>query len=393
VAEPARRGRSRSRGRGSLADLTLLDLLPRAGRLGRELAVRLDLLRSLGMRHSWARLRDEMRDNAMPTDGRRMGYEGMWQDAADEIGATVTRISGGFLEFTKGDARVRVWNHIVPLDDGVALKLSLDKALVHRLLGEAGLPVPHHVEFDAADTQPAEELLARASGACVLKPVTSDGGSGTTTGVRTPQHLRRAILRASRLDSRLLIEEQAPGYAHRMLMLDGELLDVIRRLPPQVVGDGRTPVGKLIGAENERRMQHTAGYGRPQLLSIDLDCLFTLEASGLSLRSVIAAGERVQVKTAVSQNSPDENEGILHGEGAIAPALIAAARTAVDVLGVRLAVVEVVAPDMSRSLQEAGGIVLEVNCPPGLHYHYDIHDSERAVRVAVPILRRALKLD
>jgi D-alanine-D-alanine ligase-like ATP-grasp enzyme len=283
-----------------------------------------------------------------------------------------------------------VWNHMVPLDDGVTLRLSLDKTLVHRLLAEAGLPVPSHTEFDAANPQAAQGLLARSAGPCVVKPVTSDAGSGTTTGVRTLVHLRRAILRASRLDSRMLIERQASGYAHRMLLLDGELLDVVKRHPPQVTGDGRSTISKLIAAENRRRMEHAAGKGRPQLLSIDLDCLFTLEASGLSLSSVLPAGERVPVKTAVSHNAPQENEGVLR-HGNISPALVEEARTAVDALGLRLAAVEVVTPDTSVSLREAGGIVLEVNSPPGLHYHYEIAEPEYAVRVAVPILKRLLE--
>jgi cyanophycin synthetase len=374
-----------------LADITVLDVLPRAGRPGREVAVRLDLLRSLGVRQLWARARDEARLAKIPTGGSRMGYEEMWRDAADEIGAQVRKIDGGFLEFTKGDTRARVWNHVVPLDDGVTLKLSLDKTLVHRLLADAGLPVPRHVEFDAANPRPAQELLAASPGPCVVKPVTSDAGSGTTTGIRTPLHLRRAILRASRLDGRLLIEQQAPGYAHRMLMLDGELLDVVGGgpLPPHVEGDGRSGIGALVNAENDRRMERAAGRGRPQLLHVDLDCLFTLEAAGLSLRSVPKAGERVQVKTAVSHNAPHENEGILR-DGNISEALVAEARTAVEVLGLRLAVVEIVTPDTSVALKDAGGIVLEVNGPPGLHYHYNIREPEKAVRVAVPILRRVL---
>jgi cyanophycin synthetase len=367
----------------------VLNLLPRAGRPGIELAVRLDLLRSLGIRNVWRRWRDEARLAAVAASGRRSGYEQIWRDAADELGAQVKDVSGGFLEISKGAARTCVWNHVVPLDDLVAQRLSLDKVLVHRLLAEAGLPVPSYSEFDAANPQAAEGLLA-SGGPCVVKPVASDAGSGTTTGVRTPVQLRRAILRAARLDPRIMIERQAPGHAHRMLLLDRELLDVVRRHPPQVTGDGRSTISKLIAAENRRRIERAAGNGRTQLLRIDLDCLFTLEAAGLSLSSVLPAGERVSVKTAVSQNAPRENEGILR-HGKISPALVEDARTAVDVLGLRLAAVEVVTPDTSVPLREAGGVVIEVNCPPGLHYHYDIAEPDQAVRVAVPILDRLLE--
>lgn len=377
-------------GEGSLIDTMVLDLLPRGGKVGLRLAVRLDLLRSLGVGEVWARRRAEARLAAIPSDGKRPGYEEIWRDAAAELGAQVTDLSGGFWDISKGATRTRVWNHMVALDTGVTLKLSLDKTLVHRLLAEVGLPVPSHVEFDAADPRAAQALLQRGAGPYVVKPVTGDAGSGVTTGVRTRVQLRHAILRASPHGSRVLIERQVPGHVHRMLLLDGVLLDVVKRHPPQVTGNGRATISELIAGENRRRMERGAGKGRPWLLDIDLDCLFTLEAAGLSLSSVLPAGERVAVKTAVSQNAPHENEGVLrHGD--ISPALVEEARTAVEVLGLRLAVVEAVTPDTSVSLREAGGVVLEVNGPPGLHYHYDIAEPEHAVRVAVPILQRLLE--
>ena len=380
-------------GKGSLIDTMVLNLLPRGGRIGLRLAVRLDLLRSLGVREIWARRRLHARVAAIPaipSGGKRPGYEEIWRDAAAELDAQVTDLSGGFLDISKGAAHTRVWNHMVALDNGVTLKLSLDKTLVHRLLAEAGLPVPSHTEFDAANAQAAQALLELSPGPCVVKPVTGDAGSGVTTGVRTTLQLRHAILRASPHGSRMMIERQAPGYVHRMLLLDGVLLDVVKRYPPQVTGNGRATISELIAGENRNRTERAAGKWRPWLLDIDLDCLFTLEAAGLSLSSVLPAGERVPVKTAVSQNTPQENEGVLR-HGNISPALVEEARTAVDVLGLRLAVVEAVTPDTSVSLREAGGVVLEVNGPPGLHYHYDIAEPEYAVRVAVPILKRLLE--
>jgi cyanophycin synthetase len=188
-----------------------------------------------------------------------------------------------------------------------------------------------------------------------------------------------------------VIERQAEGYVHRVLMLDGEMLDVVRRLPPSVVGDGRSSAAQLIAAENERRLRRAGGRGRPQLLLADLDCLFTLEAAGLTVRSVLPAGVEAQVKTSVSQNGPEQNESVVRHAAGVG--LAAEARRAVEVLGLRLAVVEVVTPDVSIPLRDAGGVIVEVNAPPGLSYHYDVREPEHAVRVAVPILRRMLAID
>jgi D-alanine-D-alanine ligase-like ATP-grasp enzyme len=60
-------------------------------------------------------------------------------------------------------------------------------------------------------------------------------------------------------------------------------------------------------------------------------------------------------------------------------------------VGLRLAGVDVITPDASRPLEEAGGVVAEVNGTPGIHHHYHVADRANATPVAVPILERALQ--
>ena len=66
------------------------------------------------------------------------------------------------------------------------------------------------------------------------------------------------------------------------------------------------------------------------------------------------------------------------------------ARTA-EVVGLRVAGVDLIAPALDRSLAESGGVVLEVNGEPGLHHHYHVADPRQATPVAVPLLERALE--
>jgi cyanophycin synthetase len=59
------------------------------------------------------------------------------------------------------------------------------------------------------------------------------------------------------------------------------------------------------------------------------------------------------------------------------------------VVGLRFAGIDVIAPEAARSLAE-GGVVLEVNCTPGIHHHYAVADPDAASRVAVPVLEHLL---
>jgi cyanophycin synthetase len=366
----------------------VLNAIGRAGGLGRGIAPRLDLVRSTGPGYAVRHGLQVRESSKLPNDGSRSGYGTLWRGAAQEVGAEVVDLGRGFLELSRDAARTIVWNQWVPLDDIVTMQFALDKPLVHERLASAGLPVPDYACFEAGDLAPALDFLTRSSDPCVVKPIALMGGTMATTGIRTPDQLQRARLRARRTSEQLMIERQVPGDNYRFLFLDGELLDVIGRRPPRVVGDGRSTVAELIAAENRRRFAAAKGE-RPWLLTADLDAVFTLEASGLKLGSVPPRDTRVVVKTVISANGPQGNESVRHD---VADELVADAARAAELIGVRLAGVDVITPDRHRGLSGGDGVVLEVNAAPGLHYHYEISNPEHGTPVLVPILQRLLSI-
>jgi D-alanine-D-alanine ligase-like ATP-grasp enzyme len=257
--------------------------------------------------------------------------------------------------------------------------------LVHELLRREGLPVPAHAEFRLGRLDEALTFLAEHA-PCVVKPASgTDRGTGVTGGIRTPSDLARGQLVAARWDSRLLIEGQVAGDVYRLLVLDGTLVGAVRRRRPSVVGDGRSTIAELIEAENRQRAA-SLGDGGLSRLEIDLDMALALRASGLSVRSIPGAGDRIEVKTVANQNRVDDNETVddVHEE------LADEAAAAVRAVGLRLGGVDILAPTHRQSLATSGGVILEVNGTPGFNQHYHVADAERATRVAVPVLRALL---
>jgi D-alanine-D-alanine ligase-like ATP-grasp enzyme len=311
-------------------------------------------------------------------------YGAIWRDAARQLGAAIVDHGKGYLEIIGDRQATWVWRQYVMLDDVLAFRRALDKEIVHRLLAGENLPIPPHVSFSASDLAPALKFLAASDGSCVVKPADGTGGGvGVTPGVWTRGDLVLASGLASRHSRRLLIERQAPGEMYRLLFLDGTLLDVVRRCSPLVVGDGRSTVRELIAAENRRRL--AAGGERGfALLRVDLDCLLTLRNSGRSMRSVPAPGQRVTVKTASSENRREHNETI---RDRLDEQLVTRCADAARICGLRLAGVDIVSRDPSQPPRETPNVIIEVNCTPGLNYHYHVRDPARATPVAVPLLR------
>jgi D-alanine-D-alanine ligase-like ATP-grasp enzyme len=365
----------------------LLAAATRSGAAGRAWASRLDVIRSTGLGYALHRRREQGREREIGITALERFYREAWGEAAAELGAELIELEGGFLEIRRGSTTTRVWRQFSALDEAVSLRLALDKTLVHRLLTERGIHVPDYLEFGHASPEPAIRFLGEvASGeAAVVKPANGGRGGAAVTGcVRSELDLARAVLSAARLDSRLLIERQVPGDMYRLLFLDGELVDIVMRLAPHVSGDGRSTVLELIAHENERRLE----AARPQsLITIDLDCILALAAGGRTPRSVPAPGERIQVKSASSENAEEEN----HTIRAYAQEVVDESAEAARAVGLRLAGVDVVTPDIGRPLGQAGGAIIEVNGTPGFQYHYVVADPTNATRIAVPVLERVLE--
>jgi cyanophycin synthetase len=369
------------------AALTRLSAL---GKPGRILGPEVDTLRAgrLAATGAW---RERMATASWAPAVRRHVYGRIWTDAARQLGAQVHELDHDLLSVERGDAATVVSHQQVRLDNAVDLLIALHRRVVHERLRRAGVPVPSYAQFEQSRPHAARAFVNAAEAPCVVKPASgTSGGDGVTCGVDTVERFERARLWARRWDpARLIVEAQASGDEYRLLFLDAELLGIVRRRPPRVVGDGRSSVMELLAAENRRRAE-TDGRAGMSPIGVDLDCVFALQHAGFSLRSVLPSGGEVAVKTMVNQSGARDTDTVSCAD--VSAELVDEAATAARAVGVRLASVEVITPDLTRSLRDAGGVVLEVNGTPGLHYHYVVSDPASAVPVAVPILAKLLGL-
>jgi D-alanine-D-alanine ligase-like ATP-grasp enzyme len=352
----------------------------------RELATRAGLASSTGAGYALRRAVADIRHTRGDRLTRRVAEE-IWTSAAAKVGATLEVVQGGFFEISRGNARTIVYEQLPPLNDEVSIRLGEEKALVYALLRRAGVPVPEHLAFGSHELDRALAFLERQQGPCVIKPAAgSSKGFGVTSQLREPTDVRRAARWAARFSDRLLIERQIDGDVYRVLVLDGRVLDVVRRRAPSVVGDGRSSVAQLVEREYERRIR-VRGMEGAQPLVIDLDSVLTLRQAGWTPRFVPAEGQLVQVKTVTNQNRREDNETV---HPPLPSELSAAAVRAASTIGLRLAGIDLVTPDATRPLAESGGVALDVNARPGPWHHYRVRDPARATDVAAEILAALL---
>ncbi len=123
------------------------------------------------------------------------------------------------------------------------------------------------------------------------------------------------------------------------------------------------------------------------LVTMDLDLHATLRGQGLSLRSVPPKGQVVRLKTAINENSSRENVTARHE---LCSDILRETAQAAQLSGLRLAGVDIITADPQRSLRDSGGVLLEVNSPPGYFWHY--HKRDGSCPVALHVLRTLFDL-
>jgi cyanophycin synthetase len=233
------------------------------------------------------------------------------------------------------------------------------------------------------DFAAAKAFLETHGGPVVVKPARGTGGGrGVTTGINDLSALRKAARLAARSGRDLIIEKQIAGNSYRLLYLDGDFVDAVRRDAPILVGDGRHTIRELIRLENRRRLSGSPVTALSPL-KLDRDCVNRLRALNLRPHSKLPAGQTVEVKHAVNENCALRNQAVATQ---VHPDTIALGGAIARDLGVRFAGLDILCQDISAPLTAENGCINEINTTPGIHHHYLVSNPAEAVPVAERVL-------
>jgi cyanophycin synthetase len=314
-------------------------------------------------------------------------YGTMWRAAANATGSQFRVLSGNIGEISRGERVLQVCDNRISVDDPTTLARAADKLATHQMLAQEGIRVPRQIALEVGQFGDALDMLRTSLRPVVIKPAANTGaGAGVSTNVRTPRQLKAAVAWARAYGPRILVEEQIDGDCYRILVMAGEVLDTVVRHPPKVIGDGKATIRQLIRREN--LLRRSASVMRAQvLIRIDPDLQNKLSSQGLSLGSRPEKDRVVFLKGVINDNGTTDN---VAANGVLCPAIIESARKAADVIGARLAGIDLICRNPGLPLEDSGGAVIEVNANPGLYYHYRPADSR--YQVAEDVLAKVFSI-
>ncbi len=303
-------------------------------------------------------------------------------DEARRRGIPVTRLDErSLIQLGWGARQRRIRASVTDRTGLIAAELAGDKDQTKALLAAVGCPVAPGVVARTADEAVARSK--RLKRPVVVKPLDGNHGRGVTTGLRTDAEIAAAFAVAAAHSRRVVVEQELPGADHRILVVDGRVVAVAERVPAHVIGDGTRSIAQLV---DELNADPRRGDGHENLLTrVRLDdraVIDTLERQHLTVEDVPEAGRRVLLRTTANLSSGGE---AIDRTDAIHPDNAAIARRAALAVGLDVAGIDLLAPDITRSVRETGGGVVEVNAAPGLRMHLAPSQGQ-ARNVAEPII-------
>jgi len=264
----------------------------------------------------------------------------------------------------------------------IAVDIASDKKLTNRLLAAAGLPVPRSVVVTGEDE--AVAAARRIGFPLVTKPLDGNHGRGVSLDIRDLEGVRKgfALARSETRSGRVVVESYVDGNDYRVLVVGGNMVAVAQRVPANVTGDGTRTVADLV---EEANADPRRGIGHEKVLTritVDAESLEIVRHQGFGLDDVPPKGEMVKLK--LTGNMSTGGISIDRTDEAH-PDNVEIAEEAARVVGLDVAGIDFIAPDISRPVRETGGAIVEVNAAPGFRMHTHPTEGEPQY-VAKPVI-------
>ena len=246
----------------------------------------------------------------------------------------------------------------------IAVDLAGDKRATKRLLGAMGIPVPRGIMI--RDEEDLEDAVDSIGFPLVIKPLDGNHGKGATIGIENIEEARTAFHKAREYSKYVLVEKLIDGKDFRALVVNNRLIAVAERTPAHVIGNGKNTIQELI---DETNSDPRRGYGHENVLTqitVDGQTERLIAAKGYTLETVLPEGELLYLKTTANISTGGtaiDRTDEVHPENAFMFERIA------KIVGLDVAGIDVVAPNVSEPLRETGGGIIEVNAAPGFRMH------------------------
>ena len=261
----------------------------------------------------------------------------------------------------------------------IAVDNACNKSLTKELLDEATIPTPQgSVCLSVIE---AIHLAKEIGYPLVVKPNDGNKGESVFTNLRDEKELESAFAQASEAGNEVIVERFIEGKDYRILVVGGKVVAVAERIPAHIIGDGQRTIEELIYIENQVPLRGQ-GHEKP-LTKIPIDDKTTeiLKKQGLKLDDIADKNRFVKLRDNANLSTGSiaiDCTDIIHPKNKEAAVL------ATEVIGLDIAGIDMIIPDISKPIDADYGAIVEVNAAPGIRMHLNPTKGEsRNVAAAI----------
>ncbi len=270
------------------------------------------------------------------------------------------------VQFGHGKYQERIQATITSQTNHIAVEISCDKEDTHHLLNDLGLPVPQ--QRMVYSERQAIRAADRIGYPVVIKPLNANHGRGVSINLTCEDEIIAAYdhAREHSTSRAILVESFLTGMDHRMLVVNGELVAVAKRVPGHVVGDGKSSLSELIDIVNQDPLR---GVGHEKVLTqleLDKQALRLMEDAGFTEDTVLPEGETFYLRSTANLSTGGtaiDMTDVLHPDNKTM------AERAVSAVGLDVGGVDFLTADITKSYKDIGGGIVEINAAPGFRMH------------------------
>ena len=270
------------------------------------------------------------------------------------------------VQFGQGKHQQRIQATITSKTPQIAVAISGDKEDTHNLLQKLGLPVPlqHMVYSEQAAVRAAHKIGFPV----VLKPLNANHGRGVSINLTEDDQIITAFGEAKNqgTGSAVLVESFITGFDHRMLVVNYELVAVAKRVPGNVVGDGKLTIAQLIEIVNSDPRR---GIGHEKVLTnleLDAQAQRLMVEGGINQDTILPKDEIFYLRSTANLSTGGTAIDLTE---VVHPDNRDMAVRAIMAVGLDVGGVDFLTDDISHSYKEIGGAIVEVNAAPGFRMH------------------------
>ncbi len=262
----------------------------------------------------------------------------------------------------------------------ISTDIASDKFLSKNLLQSMGVPVPKGYKISSESE--IEEVIDSIGFPVAVKPLDSNHGKGITVNLNSIEAVRNAFESAKKYSYKVIIEKSLTGNDFRALVINNRLIAVAERIPAFVQGDGKSTISQLIEIINSDPRR---GYGHEKILTqitADAMTMGILELKGYDLDTVLKKDEICYLKSTANISTGGT---AIDRTDEVHPDNIFIFERIARIIGLDVAGIDIIAPDVTTPLTQNGGAIVEVNAAPGFRMH--LAPSEGIPRnVAEPVV-------